>query len=122
MPARGFFGLPFSSVLLYRAGGQLRLVGAVARTEPVHGDDPFDELLRTAAAREVRYDLSLAFPLGRWRPIGSIRLRARVPEPHGERIRFNPWNSGGGIVPTGPFMGLREAAYRESQRGWSVDG
>jgi hypothetical protein len=119
MPARGFFSMPYSSILLYRISGELSLVGARAATRPVAADDPFDQLERTAAREEVRFDLALAKPMGRWTRIGTIRLGERVPGADGERLRFNPWNTGGGIEPTGPFMGLREVAYRESQRGWA---
>jgi hypothetical protein len=112
-PARGFFSLPYSSILPYRIDGALSVVGAWATTRPAPARDPFDRL-----AGDVRFALALARPTGRWREIGVIRLGRRVPDAEGERLRFNPWNTGGGIEPAGPFMGLREAAYRESQRGW----
>jgi hypothetical protein len=118
-PARGFFSLPYSSILLYRMAGQLRVVGARAATTAADdGRDPFDQLLRTAAARDLGFTLALAPPLGRWRPVGTIEIGRRLGEGNAEAIRFNPWNCGGGIVPTGPFMGIRDEAYRESQRGY----
>lgn len=121
LPSRGFFSLPYSSVLLYRIGETVRLVGAIPRTEPLGGGTDFEQLLRTAERGEVRFALALAEPLGRWRPVAELRLGKRVPPPDADRLRFNPWNTGGGIRPVGPLMGLREAAYRESQRGWSAD-
>lgn len=120
MLSPSFFALPYSSVLLYRLGAVTRVVEARAVTEPVDADDPFDQLLDTAAQRDVRFELSLATPMGAPAPIGFVTLGDRVPEPQADRIRFNPWNTGGGIRPTGPFMGVRESAYRESQRGWSA--
>lgn len=119
LPSRGFFSLPYSSVLLYRIGGALKLVGALPRTKPVGGGTDFEQLLRTTAGREVRFALALAEPFGRWQPLAEIRLGERVPAADAESLRFNPWNTGGGIRPVGPLMGLREAAYRESQRGWA---
>jgi hypothetical protein len=41
---------------------------------------------------------------------------APLGEDAGERLRFNPWNTGGGIRPAGPFQGLRDPAYSASQR------
>jgi hypothetical protein len=40
-----------------------------------------------------------------------------MPADEAERLRFNPWNSGGGIVPAGPFQGVRLPAYEGSQKG-----
>ena len=122
LPSRGFFSLPYSSVLLYRIGDAVRLVGALQRTQVIGGGTDFEQLLRTTASREVRFALAVAEPLGRWQPIAELRLGGRVHGPDAERLRFNPWNTGGGIRPVGPLMGLREAAYRESQRGWAHDG
>lgn len=120
VPTTGFFSLPYSSVLLYRIGPDVRLVGAVARTSPQGGGTAFEQLDRTAAETEVRFDLAVASPMGRWQPVGELRLGHRVPTAQGEHVRFNPWNTGGGIRPIGPFMGLRAGAYRGSQAGWSA--
>jgi hypothetical protein len=35
----------------------------------------------------------------------------------GETLRFDPWQSGGGIVPTGLLNRLRAPAYRGSRAG-----
>lgn len=121
VPTRGFFSLPFSSLLPYRLGGTVRLVGARAVTEPAGAGHSFTQLLETTRRRTVRFELTIATLAGRWVPIATIVLGAQVTGPDAERIRFNPWNAGGGIQPAGPFMGLRESAYRESQRGWSDD-
>lgn len=121
LPTGGFFSLPFSTLLPYRMGTEVRLVGARSATDPVEGSGSLDQLLATADERPVRFDLTLATLLGHWSTIGTVTLGHRVPESEAQRIRFNPWNTGGNIRPTGPFMGLRESAYRESQRGWSAD-
>jgi hypothetical protein len=121
LPTGGFFSLPFSSLLPLRLGSRIRLVGARPVTEAVRGEGSLGQLLETAQRRPVRFELTLATLLGRWTAIGIVSLGDRVPQPDAERIRFNPWNTGGGIEPTGPFNGLRESAYRESQRGWSAD-
>ena len=122
LPAKSFLSLPYSSVLLYPIGEAVRLDGALPVTSPVGGGTDFDQLHRTADQEQVAFDLAVASPFGRWRPIGRFSLGARVPVDIAERIRFNPWNTGGGIRPMGPFMGLRAGAYRGSQEGWSVEG
>lgn len=120
-PSPNFFSARYSTILLYDVGGSLRVFEARAVTEPVAQSDPFDELLATAAHRDVRFELSLAAPLGRPRPFATVTLGRVVAESEAEPLRFNPWNAGGGIRPVGPFNGLRESAYRDSQRGWAAD-
>jgi hypothetical protein len=95
---RGFLGQSFSSVLAYRVAGRLRLVGA----QPM-------------ARGELRYSLALAPLLGRWTAVGDLVLGERLPDEDTERLAFNPWNTGAAMRPTGPFMGVRRAAYRGSQ-------
>jgi hypothetical protein len=119
LPSPGFFALPYSSILLYQVGDGVRVFESRALTAPIDAGDPFDQLLGTLARREVRFELSLASPLGAPEPIGHVSLGRQVPDAAAEAIRFNPWITGGGIRPTGPFMGLRDSAYRESRRGWS---
>jgi hypothetical protein len=117
VPALSFFSLPYSSVLPYDIAGDTRLVGALQATDrPGQGRD-FEQLLDTP---DKRFQLALSPLRGRWSPIGELALHGRVPQPQAEKIRFNPWNTGGGIRPTGPFMGLRAGAYRGSQAGWSA--
>ncbi len=91
----GTYGQSYSSVLAYRIGDRLRLIGAVPR----------------------RPDFELATaPLGgRWAPFGRLRLEEKLSAQASFALRFNPWNCGGGIRPTGPFQGLRDPAYRGSQ-------
>jgi hypothetical protein len=96
-------GQPYSSLLLYKIGDDVRLVGALP-----DGDRGF--LLAVAPLR------------GGWRPIGELRLARALPGEYTEQLAFNPWNTGGGIRPIGPLMGLRRAAYRGSQRGRGLTG
>ena len=88
----------YSSVLAYRIGERLRLVGA---------------LPRGAAA----FDLALAPVLGRFAPVARIELDERLSASASEDLRFNPWHCGGGIRPVGPFQRWRRGAYRASQEG-----
>ena len=112
----GFFGHSYSSLLPYRIGGALRLVGAV----PVgHGRRArtLTALAEAARAGDARFDLSLAAVGGRFRPVGRVQLSERLSPEASEALRFNPWHTGGGITPVGPLQTLRGAAYRGSQAG-----
>ena len=91
----GPYGQSYSCVLPYRVGDRLRLVGAVPRRPD--------------------FDLAVAPVAGRWTPVGRIRLGEKLSQEASFQLRFNPWNCGGGIRPTGPFQGIRDPAYRGSQ-------
>ena len=98
VPTKGFLTRPYSTLLAYRLPEGTRLFGVL----PV---------------RAETFELALAPLSGRFDGVGTIRLGEQVPPAEGERLRFNPWNSGGGIRPTGPLMGVRDAAYKGSQAG-----
>lgn len=120
LPAPGFMSLPYSSLLPYRAGdGGLFLVGATVRKRlrPAPGSDEYDVLARSAATGRPAFDLAVASLGGRLRPVGTITLGSRR-EPDANAIRFNPFNTGGGLNPTGFLQRLRDAAYPGSQAGW----
>jgi hypothetical protein len=91
----GPYGQSYSCVLPYRVGDRLRLVGAVPRRPD--------------------FDLAVAPVAGRWTPVGRVRLGEKLAQEASFQLRFNPWNCGGGIRPTGPFQGIRDPAYRGSQ-------
>ena len=117
VPATGFFARPYSTLLAYGTPGGTRLVGVL----PVGAGPPLGPRLEqiAAAARDgaATFELALAPLMGRFTGVGSIRLGEQLPPAEGELLRFNPWNCGGGLRPTGPLMGLRDPAYRGSQRG-----
>ncbi|HEX8068112.1 MAG TPA: hypothetical protein VF520_16460 [Thermoleophilaceae bacterium] len=119
----GFFGQSFSSLLLYRFAGKLRLVGATAADGPHSGRDrgTLAEVERAAERGELAFDLAVAPVLGRWATIGALRAGERLPDTETEQLAFTPWNTGGGIRPVGPLMGLRRAAYRGSQEARGLD-
>jgi hypothetical protein len=113
----GFFGQSFSSLLLYRVGRELRLVGATPATRPRarEGRGGLRDVVRVADRGELVFQLALAPLMGRLAPVADLEVRDRMPDDETERLAFNPWNTGGGIRPTGPLMGLRQSAYRGSQ-------
>ena len=115
----GFFGQSFSSLLLYRIGDELRLVGATPATRP-RGREArggLGDLVRVADRGELVFRLGLAPLMGYLATVADLEVGERLPDAENERLAFTPWNTGGGIRPTGPLMGLRRAAYRGSQEG-----
>ena len=118
----GFFGQSYSCILPYRVGGDLRLVGAVPRrpATPADGTD-LEALDEAVNDHQARFELALASLGGRWDPFGELSLQERLPARETEALCFNPWNTGGGIRPSGPLMGLRDPAYRGSQRARGAD-
>ena len=88
----------YSSVLPYRIGDRLRLVGAIPRGRGA-------------------YDLALAPVGGKLAPIARLTLGPKLPEELSEGIRFNPWHTGARIEPAGPLQRWRRGAYRASQEG-----
>jgi hypothetical protein len=98
LPTRNPRALPYSSLVPYRAGDDTFLVGARASRDG--------------------FDLAIAPVGGKLRPVGHITVGERLPA-EANRIRFNPWNTGGGIEPTGLINRLRDYAYPASQKGWA---
>jgi hypothetical protein len=115
------------------------VLGLALRLCDVHGEGRHQDLLMVTSAKPpvvhhlilpgVRgpfgqpystvlpcFALTVAAPFRGWRRIGSIEVGAPLGVDAGERLRFNPWNTGGGIRPAGPFQGLRDPAYSASQR------
>jgi hypothetical protein len=113
----GFLGQSFSSVLLYRIADRIRLVGAQP-VSPARRDavGALPKLVATAKREGLRFRLAMAPLTGRWEAVGELAVDERLPDEEAERLAFTPWNSGGGIRPVGPLMGIRRDAYRASQR------
>ncbi len=116
----GWFAQSYSSVLPYRVGAALRLFGALPASPPPDEGVPPGSLREVDAALArggVAFHLALAPLGGRFAAVAHLTLGERLPARVAEEIRFNPWNTGGGIRPAGPFQGTRRPAYRGSQRG-----
>jgi hypothetical protein len=119
LPATDTQQRPYSSSLPYTAGGERFLIGAMpdpASPRP-GGEDEFDRLERAARSGRLRFQLGVAPVLGRFAPVAELWIESRLP---GEldALRFNPWNSGGGLEPAGVLNGARDRAYRMSQAAW----
>ena len=115
LPARDASAPLYSSLLPYRFGGTLVIVGAVAETRAA-------ERLDLAAVRridpaELSLRLYMARPTGGWVDVARVELERRLPDELIERIGFNPVNAGGGIELAGAINRLRIPAYAGSQEG-----
>ncbi|HEX8102490.1 MAG TPA: hypothetical protein VF533_07760 [Solirubrobacteraceae bacterium] len=121
-PGYGFFDHAYSSVLVFRGRGPAFVVGA--RLSPGsardvgHGSE-FADLAASAATGDLRYDLGVAPVRGRLSRVGVLTIGERQDDAAND-IRFNPWNTGGGLEPTGPINRMREWVYPGSQKGWAA--
>lgn len=106
LPSRSYSGDMYSCILPYECGGETVMIGA--RTSGPRVPQP-----ETGEGLSVRL---LASGLGgSWRTIGLVELGDRMSEEESTALRFTPWNSGGGIRPSGPINELRRRVYRASQ-------
>jgi hypothetical protein len=107
----------FSSLLPFRVGGELALVGATVTT----GRSEIRELGRLCETDElaVRVELEVAPLLGAWRKIAEISIDRRLGEKAEDELKLNPHNTGGAFEPVGFLNRIRAPAYRGSQAGWS---
>lgn len=111
---------PYSSSLPYRAGDETFIVGVVpdAGAPRPPGDDEFDRLARAAATGRLTFGLAVASIGGRFRRVGTLHVHDRLPQSI-DALRFNPFNSGGGMAPSGVLNRLRDYAYPLSQAAWA---
>ena len=114
---------PYSCSLPYRAGDERFLVGVqpLPASPRLPGRTVDERLERAAATGKLRFALSIAPLTGRFAPVGELRVGQRLPDQL-NGIRFNPWNTGGGLEPAGALNRLRAYAYPASQAGWDEPG
>jgi hypothetical protein len=98
LPVRRVDARPYTSSLPYRAGEERFLVGALP-------DGP------------ARFLIAVAPVMGRFRPVAELVVEERLPDEL-DALRFNPWNTGGGLQPAGALNGARDRAYKMSQAAW----
>jgi hypothetical protein len=113
LPARGFTQAWYSTVLPYRLDGRRVLLGA----ERLVGDDVEDDPYRVEpdGSGAPAWRIMAASLTGAWEPIAELHLLGRLPDARADSIRFNPWNTGGGLRPSGLLNAMRDSAYRSSQ-------
>ena len=111
---RGFFSHLYSSVAPFHASGALYVLGARCTDS---GPSPSSVEGAAAVAQGRRFEVLVARLGGPWEPVGELRLEERLPGREIEDLRFNPHNTSDDLRPRGPFMRLRDPAYRGSQAG-----
>jgi hypothetical protein len=119
LPASDVQHRPYTSSLPYRAKDDLFLVGAVpqASSPQPDGRSEFERLDAAASTGRLAFDIAVAPIAGRFRAVGSLHIGRRLPHEL-DALRFNPWNTGGGMEPTGWLNGARDRAYKLSQGAW----
>lgn len=118
LPASGYFGHHFSTVLPYRRpdGDDQLLIGARADADLDGLDDStFRDIANAAAVRHLRFDLLTARIGDRWKKAGSLVITSPLEDETALSLRYNPWNSHPDLIPAGPFNTWRRAAYAKSQ-------
>ncbi len=123
VPASDVQQRPYSSSLPYRAGDRTLLVGALPRPDSprLGAGDELERLAAAAATGALVFDLAVAEPWGRFRPVAELRIGDPLPDA-ADALRFNPFSSGGGLEPCGLLNRLRDYAYPLSQRAWGRAG
>ena len=117
VPATGFFERPYSTLLAFRLPEGIRLFGVLPLGSGPALGPRLEQIAEAAERGTATFELALSPLNGRFDGVGMIVLGERLPRAEGERLRFNPQYSGGGIRPAGPLQGLRDPAYRGSQAG-----
>ncbi len=119
LPAGDVQARPYSSSLPYRAGDDRFLIGALpdpSSPRPKGGSE-LERLARAAATGRLGFALAVAPVMGRFRRVGVLEVGERLP-PELDALRFDPWNSGGGLAPVGVLNRMRPSAYALSQSAW----
>jgi len=121
LPASDVQQRPYSSSLPYQAGNDTFLVGAMpdSRSPRPEGGNEFDRLDAAASTGRLVFRLCVAPIRGPFRPVGELHIGGRL-SPDLDALRFNPWNTGGGMQPVGWLNEARDRAYKLSQLAWAV--
>lgn len=119
LPAGDVQQRPYTSSLPYRAGGERFLIGALPEPGAPRpgGETELERLAAAARTGRLRFRLAVAPLMGRFAPVGELWIGERLP-PEMDALRFNPFNTGGGLEPAGALNGARDHAYRLSQAAW----
>lgn len=113
-PVAAVTGTLLSSLLPYDVAGVGRhpvLARPVGSERPVTYAEVVQDPETTMPDLEVV--VGSAWP----RRLAIVTAQERVPPTAGERVRFDPWNTGPELRPAGLINRLRRPAYHASQRG-----
>lgn len=111
-PSAGFGQRPFSTVLPYRAGHQLVVLGLAA-----DADEPLPAAQQAADALLLgRLSFRVRVSAGReWATLGRLSGVGPVPPDVAESLRYNPFHASLGLEPAGMVNALRRRSYAASQ-------
>ena len=123
LPARDLQGRPYSSAIPYAAGDRRFVVGALPDADSPRpaGGDEFERLARAAASGRLTFGLAVAALPGPFERVATLHVVQPLADTL-ESLRFNPFNSGGGLAPSGMLNRMRRTAYPLSQRAWGAAG
>ena len=119
LPATDVQQRPYTASLPFRAGDERVLVGALPRPDsprPLGGTE-LERLRAAAATGRLRFDLAVARTWGRFWRVGELRVGEPMPDEM-DALRFDPFNTGGGLEPAGALNALRDYACPLSQAAW----
>jgi hypothetical protein len=121
VPVRDAQSRAYSSSLPYLAGHEKILVGALPLPHSPRPPGPTadERLIRAAATGRLRFALAVAPYRGRFRPVGELTVGRRL-FVESDGAAFDPYNSGGGLQPTGAFNRLRPSVYADSRAARGV--
>jgi hypothetical protein len=106
-------------VVPYRLGGRNVLFGA--RIDRLDGRRLLlSDFQGDATISPVRCTIDIATPWGAWEPVARLDIGRRLPNRTADALRFNPANTGGGIMPIGMVQAVRRLSYAASQTGRSL--
>lgn len=112
VPAVGFDGTVFSSLLPHRVGTRAAIIQArIPRKLP--SADSYLEAVTGAGMFTL--DLTAVGLLGGTTRLGTVTIGEVIAGETAARLRFDPWRAGGSLRPMGPFQRMRAAAYAASR-------
>jgi len=123
LPASDVQQRPYSSALPYRAGERRFIVGALpdAASPRPAGSDEMHRLARAAATGRLTFGLAVAAPGHPFARVATIHVREPLPDVF-EALRYSPFNTGGGLRPSGVLNRMRRSAYPLAQAAWARAG
>lgn len=112
VPASGFAGTAFSSLLPLHMGRRTAVVQAwIPHPLPAAAD----ALEAVALASGLEVSLAAVGLLGGRQPLGIVDIGRVERSAEAAAVRFDPWRCGGGLVPAGPLQRWRAPAYAASR-------
>jgi hypothetical protein len=113
VPAAGFDGTLFSSLLPHRVGRSAAIIQA-RLSQPLPEADSYLEAVADAGVFTI--ELSAVGLFGSQRRLGTVTIGDVLEGEAADRVRFDPWRATGGLRPTGPLQRMRASAYAASRR------